>query len=144
MVSENLRREARVDARIPVLVVRGRRTTALETSDVSFKGLFLRTDEPPPLRSLMRLRVALPLREIEAHAMVVHVSMSDDAMDDERNVGVGVQFWGLAGPDRIAWDEFVRDLIQAARARIAKSRAIPPSPPRRADGDATASASDKK
>jgi hypothetical protein len=120
MTFENLRREARVDARIRVLVVRGRRTVPLETSDVSFKGLFLVTDDPPPVRSLMRLRVALPAREIEAHAMAVHVS--DDA-GDGRGAGVGVQFWGLAGPDRTAWDDFVRDLIQTRRA-AAKAPAI--------------------
>ncbi|MBX3206451.1 MAG: PilZ domain-containing protein [Labilithrix sp.] len=120
-VEANLRREARVDARIRVSVVRGRRTLPLETSDVSFKGLFLRTDEPPPVRALMRLRVTLPLREIEAHAMAVHVSTTSDAADG-RPAGVGVQFWGLAGPDRVAWDDFVRELIQVKRA-AAKSAA---------------------
>ena len=114
---ENLRREARVDARIKVTVVRGRRMVSLETSDVSFKGLFLRTDDPPPVRSLMRLRVALPQREIEAHAMAVHISATNDASEG-RTAGVGVQFWGLAGPDRIAWDDFVRELIQLKRAAI--------------------------
>ncbi len=122
---ENLRREARVDARIKVTVVRGRRMIALETSDVSFKGLFLRTNDPPPLRSLMRLRVALPLREIEAHAMAVHITTSDDPLEG-RMAGVGVQFWGLAGPDRTAWDDFVRELIQAKRAAVRKP--MPPSP----------------
>ena len=118
---ENLRREARVDARIKVTVVRGRRMESFETSDVSFKGLFLRTDDPPPLRSLMRLRVSLPLREIEAHAMAVHVAASDPS--EGRQGGVGVQFWGLAGPDRIAWDDFVRELIQVKRAAMKKPAA---------------------
>lgn len=120
--NENLRREARVAARLRVSIVRGKTSTRLETSDVSFKGLFLKTNETLALRSLVRLRVSLPLREIEAHAMVVHVG----------EAGVGLQFWGLAGPDRIAWDDFVRELIQARRAS-AKRRAakiaelIPPS-----------------
>ena len=117
---ENLRREARVDARIRVTVVRGRRMISLETSDVSFKGLFLQTHDPPPLRSLMRLRVELPEREIEAHAMAVHIEGSDDP-DDGRTAGVGVQFWGLAGPDRTAWDDFVRELIQRRRAVMKKT-----------------------
>src|SRR4051812_37096082 len=83
----NLRREARVEARIKVAIVRGRRTESLETSDVSFKGLFLRTSGRPPVRWLLRLRVVLPApaesasggkpgadgtRQIEAHAMAVH------------------------------------------------------------------------
>ncbi len=99
-----------------VVVVRGRRTIPLVTSDISFKGLFLQTDEPPALRSLMRLRVSLPLREIEAHAMAVHVSTPADTARNEsstgaRGPGVGVQFWGLAGPDRALWDDFVREQI---------------------------------
>ena len=90
---------------------------SLETSDVSFKGLFLQTDDPPPVRSLMRLRVTLPQREIEAHAMAVHISATND-VSEGRTAGVGVQFWGLAGPDRTAWDDFVRELIQMKRAAV--------------------------
>lgn len=150
MMSENRRWEARVDAKIRVAVVRGRRTVPLETSDVSFKGCFLRTNEPPPVRSLLRLRVSLPQREIEAHAMAVHVSApKDSSVDDiapptsgvtdnakdadaKERAGVGVQFWGLAGPDRVAWDDFVRELILLERAeakRKALIASIPPPPP---------------
>jgi hypothetical protein len=108
-MSENRRWEARVEARIKVVVVRGRRGVSQETTDVSFKGLFLRTDEPPPLRSLLKLRVSLPQGEIQAHAMVVHVGA----------LGVGVQFWGLEGPERAAWTDFVRELVQRQRASSA-------------------------
>lgn len=113
MVAQNLRREARIDACIKVAVVRGKNLISLETSDVSFKGLFLRMADPPAVRSLMRLRVHLPVRAIEAHAMAVHIASESD---DLRFPGVGLQFWGLAGPDRIAWDDFVSDLIQTRRA----------------------------
>jgi hypothetical protein len=116
-VSQNLRREGRVEARVQVLVVRGRRTIPLETTDVSFKGLFLQTEEPPPVRSLVRLRVKLPHGDIEAHAMAVHVSGS----------GVGVQFWGLAGPQRLAWDSFIQELLQVKRSNARKSDPPPPS-----------------
>ena len=118
MTSENLRREARVDVRVPVVVYRGKSPIALETSDVSFKGLFVRTTDPPALRSLVKLRVALFDREFEAHAMAVHVVKSSDvaAGADRHEPGVGLQFWGLAGPDRTAWDDFVRGLVHARRA----------------------------
>jgi len=108
---------------------------SLETSDVSFKGLFLRTDDPPPIRSLMRLRVALPEREIEAHAMAVHLSATNDDGEGPSG-GVGVQFWGLAGPDRTAWDDFVRELIQRKRAAMKKPAELRRSPePCPADGE---------
>jgi hypothetical protein len=123
MSTENLRREARVDVRVPVVVYRGKSPVSLETSDVSFKGLFVRTTDPPPLRSLVRLKVALFDREFEAHAMAVHlVATNDERQDGERHEpGVGLQFWGLSGPDRTAWDDFVRGLVHARRALAKKS-----------------------
>jgi hypothetical protein len=96
----NLRREVRVDACITGHVVRGRDRIPFETSDVSFKGFGFRTHQPPPIRSLVRFRLMLPSGEIEAHAMVVHVSP----------VGVGVQFWGLSGNERAAWEATVQEL----------------------------------
>ena len=117
MTPENLRREARVDVRVPVVMFRGKSAVSLETSDVSFKGLFIRTSDPPPLRSLVRLKVALFDREFEAHAMAVHVTTASEATEGaDHGPGVGLQFWGLAGPDRTAWDDFVRRLVHARRA----------------------------
>ncbi|MDB5212098.1 MAG: hypothetical protein JWO86_25 [Myxococcaceae bacterium] len=123
MSTENLRREARVDVRVPVVVYRGKSLVALETSDVSFKGLFVRTTDPPALRSLVRLKVALFDREFEAHAMAVHVVAPGHAADagEHHEPGVGLQFWGLSGPDRTAWDDFVRGLVHARRGAAKKS-----------------------
>lgn len=128
MTTENLRREARVEVRVPVVMVRGKAVVSLSTLDVSFKGLFLLTDDPPPLRSLVRLKVALFDREFEAHAMAVHVVSGQPAagQGDERVPGVGLQFWGLAGPDRTAWDDFVRRLVHARRAAPAPKVDAPP------------------
>jgi hypothetical protein len=133
VVLENLRREGRVEAKVQVLIIRGRREIPLETSDVSFKGLFLRTEDPPPVRSLVRLRVQLPKGVIEAHAMAVHVV---DGARDARRSGVGVQLWGLAGPGRLAWDTFIQDLLQAKR-EITKTEkeAAPPSEASPLSGD---------
>jgi hypothetical protein len=122
MTTENLRREARVDVRVPVVVYRGKSPVALDTADVSFKGLFVRTTDPPPLRSLVRLKVALFDREFEAHAMAVHIVKVDDT-DETRVPGVGLQFWGLSGPDRTAWDDFVRGLVHQRRTSASSRKA---------------------
>ena len=112
MASENLRKDQRVAAKIAVVFKRGRATWSLTTSDVSFRGLFVLTETPPPLRSLVQMRVTLPEgRTFETHAMVVHVL--DDAGD---GAGVGLQFWGFAGPNRLAWDAFVRGLSAERQA----------------------------
>ena len=125
MTNENLRREARVEVRVPVTVYRGKKPLELETFDVSFKGLFVCTNDPPPLRSLVKLRVALLGREFEAHAMAVHVVRpaevcATSAANGHRahRAGVGLQFWGLSGEDRKAWDDFVRSLVHARRGPV--------------------------
>jgi hypothetical protein len=111
MTTDNLRREARIETELPVVLYRGKTPISLVTTDVSYKGLFLRTPDPPPLRSLVRMHVTLPARAIRAHAMVVHVQKTDA-------IGVGLQFWGLAGPERTAWDDYVRALIDQRRALV--------------------------
>ncbi len=120
MNNENLRREARVEVRVPVTVYRGKKPLDLETSDVSFKGLFVCTNDPPPLRSLVKLRVALVGREFDAHAMAVHVVLpaAREADGATHQPGVGLQFWGLSGQDRMAWDDFVRSLVHVRRGPV--------------------------
>ncbi len=129
MNNENLRREARVDVRVPVTVYRGKKPLGLETSDVSFKGLFVCTEDPPPLRSLVKLRVALVGREFEAHAMAVHVVRPAPSEGASHHPGVGLQFWGLSGQDRLAWDDFVRGLVHARRVSAARPGALPGAAP---------------
>lgn len=120
MTTENQRRDARIDACIPVAIIRGKTSLPHETFDVSFRGLFVKTLDPPALRALVRLRVTLPGRTIDAHAMAVHVVT--DAIHHEP--GVGLQFWGLSGDDRRAWESFIHDLL-AARRQAAKQAAVP-------------------
>jgi hypothetical protein len=107
-----------VEVHVPVTVYRGKKPLELETADVSFKGLFVCTSDPPPLRSLVKLRVALVGREFEAHAMAVHVVLPGQPEGERRTPGVGLQFWGLSGPDRTAWDDFVRGLVHARRGPV--------------------------
>jgi hypothetical protein len=114
----NLRRDARIDVRVPVVVIRGKTTHEHESLDVSFRGLFLKCQDPPVLRSLVRLKVTIPTRTIEVHAMAVHVV----AASEDRDGGVGLQFWGLSGSDRQAWEDFIRNLI-AIRREAAKKAA---------------------
>ena len=133
MTTENLRRETRIDVRLPVVLYRNRKPVALETSDVSFKGLFVCTTDPPSLMSLVRLKVELSDREFEAHAMAVHVVTGGGTRegDEAHAPGVGLQFWGLAGPNRSAWDDFVSGLVQARRdaAKATSSETMPSGVP---------------
>ena len=103
----DLRREGRTAYRLPVTLVRGREEIPVRSEDVSYHGLFLETDEPLPLRHLIRLRLLLPPydRELQAHAMVVHVVPSDNA--EGKPAGVGVQLYALDRAARAVWGHFV-------------------------------------
>jgi hypothetical protein len=117
-----------------VTLYRGRSAVALDTSDVSFKGLFLCTKDPPPLRSLVRLDVTLAGRQVQAHAMAVHIVQPKEGDGPHGEAGVGLQFWGLAGPDRTAWDDFVRDLIHKGRSTAKPAREPAPYDPEATSG----------
>ncbi len=122
MSTNDLRRDARFEMRLPLVLYRGKREIAAQSSDVSFRGLFLfLTEDPPPLRSLVRLRVTIPSRTFDTHAMVVHT-----AADTQRGMGIGLQFWGLSGSDRRAWDEFINHVV-SLRRKAAHSAATEPS-----------------
>jgi hypothetical protein len=128
----NHRRDARIDVRVPVVLIRGKASFELETLDVSFRGCFVKCDSPPALRSLVRMRLALPHRALDVHAMAVHVV----AAADGREGGVGLQFWGLSGTDRQVWEEFIRALATLRNEpsgirRVAGALGdAPPFPPR--------------
>ena len=74
---------------------------------MSYHGLFLETDDPLPLRHLIRLRLLLPPydRELVAHAMVVHVVPLGNA--EGKRPGVGVQLYALDRAARAVWGHFV-------------------------------------
>ena len=102
-----LRREGRTAYRLPVTLLRGREEIPVRSEDVSFSGLFIETDEPLPLRHLIRLRLLLPPydRELVAHGMVVHVVPPDNP--EGKPPGVGVQLYALDRAARSVWGHFV-------------------------------------
>lgn len=100
------RRDKRFAAHIVAKFVRRGETVELLTSDVSFRGAFLRTDSPPELRQLVKVAFALPSGEIVAgHAMVVHVEPPGSSAVP----GVGVQFWGTMDHAK-NWEQFIHEV----------------------------------
>ncbi|CAN5764532.1 hypothetical protein BH11MYX4_BH11MYX4_51790 [soil metagenome] len=81
--------------------------------DASFRGLFIRTDEPPPERQLIKLLIELPTRDIELHAVVVRL-----VVDPLGRTGVGLRFFALNGQDRIDWESFISGVVNR-RAKAA-------------------------
>jgi hypothetical protein len=119
------RREARFPARIVAKVGRRNQMVELLTNDVSFRGVFIRTDSPPALRQLVKVEIHLPSQVIvSGHAMVVHVTPRQEGMAKGEGPvpGVGLQFWGPIEHVR-EWEQFIQSLKAKEKAGMAASKA---------------------
>jgi uncharacterized protein (TIGR02266 family) len=99
------RRDKRYRVRLPIRTRIGGRVQELVTEDVSFRGLFLHTSAPLPLRQLIRIEASLPPEGISfaTHGMVVHSVPESGG----RQAGCGVQFYGM-GDERRLWERYIQ------------------------------------
>jgi len=97
----------------------------LLTHDVSFRGVFIRTDSPPALRQLVKVEIQLPTQVIvSGHAMVVHVSprVVGAAKGEGPVPGIGLQFWGPIEHGK-EWEQYIHSLKAKEKAGMASSKA---------------------
>lgn len=100
------RRDRRYRFRIRVVLSGTPKDIVTQTEDVSFKGIFLRTDTPLPERHLVRLQLTLPPGDdqLVVTGMVARCIRSWGG----RPPGAGIQFYGLAQQDRERWGQFIQ------------------------------------
>ncbi|MBL4636515.1 MAG: PilZ domain-containing protein [Kofleriaceae bacterium] len=105
------RREQRYPARVLVSLSCGSKTYELYTGDVSYRGLFLCTDNPPELRELIQIEATLPPNNVtfRSHGMSVFSVPAGDE-DGRKFPGIGVQFYGQGDADRRNWEAFIRQV----------------------------------
>lgn len=123
------RRDRRYPVRIPGVILSRKGEVPVLTGDVSFRGAFLRTDNPPQLRQLLRVRFEMPPefgpspadRELSTTGMVAHVVSVGDAAG--RAPGAGVEFYGLDGELRDKWERFIH-LVEAHHADAHEEPAV--------------------
>lgn len=115
IVGINDRKEPRYPVELPVLIKLGGHGAERLTRDVSFAGIFVCTEPPPPgagpmpelaLRQLIGITLLLPphAKRIDVAATVVH------RQRQPHRAGVGLRFYGMAGDDLHAWEQFVARL----------------------------------
>lgn len=123
--SQQRRRDKRYPARLPIRTRVAGRLKDLFSEDVSFRGLFLATDSPPPLRQLIRIETHLPPSGVPfaTHGMVVHVVEPGDG--GGHSPGFGVQFYGM-GDERRAWEAYVQYVQKSALALPDRRDSRPP------------------
>lgn len=110
---EDRRKDARARVSLPTHVVRRSGMETVEMLDASYRGLYVRMEEPPPERQLVKLLIELPGKDLECHAIVVR-----QVMDPLGRTGVGLRFFALNGQDRADWESFIGALLHR-RARAA-------------------------
>lgn len=100
------RRDKRYRYQTLAVLVRGGREESLLTGDVSYRGFSLRTDDPPPLRQLLQVKLKLPPEndELVVNAMAVFVVPAGAA---GQTPGVGLQFYAVSAEARQRWERFV-------------------------------------
>jgi hypothetical protein len=114
MEDSDRRRDTRARISLPTHVVRRGGMETVEMLDASYRGLFVRMEDPPPERELVKLVIELPgEQEMEVHAVVVRL-----VTDSVGRCGVGLRFFALNGQERSAWESFISSLINR-RARAA-------------------------
>src|SRR4051812_24437194 len=114
METSDRRRDLRARISLPAALVRRGSSESVEMIDASYRGLFLRIEDPPSERELVKLRVCLPNRELVVHAVVVRIV--NDMMGYQ---GVGVRFFALNGQDRSEWESFMGAALRELRAQAA-------------------------
>jgi len=97
----------------------------LATADVSYRGLFLRTDTPPSLRQLLRLEIELEDGVLALHGMAVHVV--PPPAEGDHGPGVGVQFYAVDRDAASRWGRYV-DRVRKMGGRPSQPRGVGPSP----------------
>ncbi|HEU5055838.1 MAG TPA: PilZ domain-containing protein [Kofleriaceae bacterium] len=123
--SPQRRRDKRYPARLPIRTRVAGRLKDLFSEDVSYRGLFLASDSPPPLRQLIRIETLLPpgATPFATHGMVVHVIAPGEG--GIHGPGFGVQFYGM-GDERRVWEAFVHYIQQTAAALPDRRESRPP------------------
>lgn len=96
------RRDKRLGVELPITLKVGKKPLFGTTVNVSFHGMSVHVEEPPPIRQLVQVELDLaPGKPFSAHMMVVHVA--------DKNIGL--EFFGRSNnPD---WDEFVQGAMRS-------------------------------
>ncbi len=140
-VSSDLKQRRRDKRYRTDLTIRTRlngRPAELEIEDVSFRGMFIVSQQPLPVRGLIKIEATLPPNgtSFATHGMVVYVVPPGDP--SRHTPGAGVQFYGM-GDERRAWEAYIQHLQRSTEAQPDRrsiqgitplpEQAPPPSPP---------------
>ncbi len=111
----NNRRHRRLPINLPVTLISARRELLLDTEDISFSGIYVRTDTPAPLRQLVKFRFMTPdtHQDLNMLAMCVYTVSVEQAERFNRAPGMALNLYGLDKDTRDVWTAFVARTLEA-------------------------------
>lgn len=106
---EQRRRYPRVKAPRGLVVAweAGTRRAVSYLESLALGGIFIRTSQPPPVRSTVKILLELPLGDVRARAIVRRVTPSK---------GMGIEFIGMNPEDRARLKLLLKPLLAEAGA----------------------------
>lgn len=107
-MGKELRREPRVPTTFELNLETAGLSGTYTTLNASFKGVFVMTEEPLPLRRLVRIRAEVDGVDVEMLGVVAHTLNAVDAHDANKQPGMGIALFGLGPAQRQHWNDFVR------------------------------------
>lgn len=107
-MGRELRREPRVRTNFEIELETAGRTVRYQTRNASFRGLFVISDETLPLRRLVRVRAEISDELLELVGLVAHTVNAADAVELNKQPGMGISLFSLGPHQRQVWEEFVR------------------------------------
>ncbi|MBX3198848.1 MAG: PilZ domain-containing protein [Labilithrix sp.] len=110
MEPSDRRRDVRAHVSPPAHIMRIGSAERIEILNASYRGLFIRTNAPPPLNQLLRLRIELPSQSVEVNCIPVRV-----VVDGAGRPGIGVRFFALNGEDKRLWESYITSLLSPRR-----------------------------
>lgn len=102
-MAQERRRDIRARIVFPVDMIRGAEAEPIEVVNASHRGLLVRVHEALPMMRLVRLRLHLPTRDVDTHAVVMRI----DGRCLDGRWELGLRFFALNGLEQRDWERFV-------------------------------------
>lgn len=111
MTSKDARREPRIDIDLEVTLQLPDGEVDYSVGDASYRGVFLHTQDPLPLRKLVRFRTELPGDDepLQMMGLVAHHIGPAEAEEFGRDPGMGIHLFSVGEETHRRWRDFVRE-----------------------------------
>lgn len=124
-MSRQNRRDPRVEIALDVFIQDAAGEVKYMTKDISYRGVFIVTRDPFPLRKLVRFRMTSDDGDYQMMGLVAHRVNDFDAAESGRDAGMGIQLYSVGKVTKERWRDFVTETYHAdpvARAELERKR----------------------